>query len=499
VGYITADRNQEQIIGYSLEDFVEENSKARFVAKIVEELNTKELYSRYSKQGGEAYDPKIMLAIWFLGYCETITTTRKLEYNCKKHLDFIYISANLRPDHSSLSRFRQKNLDLIPKYFIEIIRIANNKGISQFKEIAIDGTKIISASSKRKSMKEQTLNRYIEKAKKDITDYMERVGQEDKKYKSLKAKEEKLLKAREELKKRQEKIKPSYREKHQVNTEEPDACMFYGYNQSGYNAQAGTDTSSQIIVSAEVVQDRNDEKQFIKQYNNVIESISEDKERAYVADSGYNSHAQIEQVTKQNINAYISDRYTNYKTEEKIAEGKQLNKTDFRYDKQRDVYVCPAGKLLRKETILKDKTVYSVSGCKSCKIKELCLAKGNKKGKRVINRDKREEMIEAMIEKTKSEYARGLMRRRSQSVEAVFGNIKSNMNYGRFRLKGIEKVNSEFKLMCIGHNLNKMFKILLDKKGGFFLNKTLFLIVNFITSIKNQYFDNLIIKTKFCF
>ena len=153
MGFIKGNREQLGLLGYSLDDFVERDSKARFIVKIVDALDTRELYSRYSSQGADAIDPKVQLATWFMGYCESITSSRKLEYNCKKNLDFIYISTNLQPDHTSLSRFRKRHLDLIPKYFTEIIRKAYSQGLSDFKEIAIDGTKLPSVSSKKKSMR----------------------------------------------------------------------------------------------------------------------------------------------------------------------------------------------------------------------------------------------------------------------------------------------------------------------------------------------------------
>ena len=180
MSFIKGDRKQIGFIGYSLDDFVEKDSKARFIANIVERIDTRNLYMRYSDQGGEAFDPKIMLATWFLGYCESITTTRKLEYNCKKNLDFIYISANLQPDHCSLSRFRQKHLDLMPDYFVEIIKQAYKMGISDFQRISIDGTKLRSVSSKKKSMKSEALEDLIKAVEQDISEYMSELEEEEK-------------------------------------------------------------------------------------------------------------------------------------------------------------------------------------------------------------------------------------------------------------------------------------------------------------------------------
>ena len=137
MGFITSDRTQQHIFGYSLDDFVEKESKCRYIVETVDELDLSELYSNYSNQGAESYDPKIILEIWFLAYSEGETSSRKIEELCKKHFDFIYISGNLKPDYSTLCRFMQRNSHLWPKYFLQIVEIAKKKKLSEFKEIMV--------------------------------------------------------------------------------------------------------------------------------------------------------------------------------------------------------------------------------------------------------------------------------------------------------------------------------------------------------------------------
>ena len=252
-----------------------------------------------------------------------------------------------------------------------------------------------------------------------------------------------------------------------MNIEEPDAVMQnLGRSKGsfpGYNLQVSTDTKTQLIVGGEVVRDRNDEKQFINQYSNVENILSRDKERRYVADSGYNSHDTIEQVYQEKVNAYIANRNKVRPTKEKLEEGVQLSKDDFCYDRENDTYVCPMGRQLYYVSMEKNKSFhgkkYRSKSCSDCTIKHLCLAKNNKTGYREIRRDHREELINGMRNKIESAEGKAILFRRQTTVEAVIGNIKSNMGYSRFRLKGIVAVNAEFMLMCIGHNLNKLFKM----------------------------------------
>lgn len=179
MGYITADREQIEIIGYSIGEFVEADSKCRFIVNIIKELDLRELHSRYSTQGGEAYDPEIMLGILFLGYCEGITSSRKLERASKKDLEFIFVSANLQPDHCSISRFRKNHIDILNKYFLEIIEIGRERGIGEFKILSTDGTKMQANSSKKKSYRERGMDRYIAGVEKDIEEYLKKSEESD--------------------------------------------------------------------------------------------------------------------------------------------------------------------------------------------------------------------------------------------------------------------------------------------------------------------------------
>lgn len=448
---------------------MEKESKARFIVDIVEKLNTREIKDDYSEQGGEAYDPKIMLATWFFSYSESETSTRKIENNCKKNLDFIYVSANLRPDHSTLSRFRKRHLKILGKYFVEIIKIAQEKGLSEFKQIAIDGSKIRAASSKKKSMKEETINRYIKAIEKDIEEYMHEVSKEEtvEEVSKLKVKKDKLEEAKKILQKRKEEIKKDNRDSHQVNIEETDAYMMEGAGKSsypGYNTQLGVDTKTQLIVSAEVVQDRNDEKQFSRQHQNIEEGLGKSEAREYVTDGGYKSLEQFEYIIENKIEAYVGNSSEPRTKEEILKSKKKVTKKDFKYDKEKDSYVCPSGKELKLNCIENNKFFrgkkYQTKECIGCELIKLCLAVSNKNHNREIRRDNREIYAERMNQRMKTEEAKKLLNRRRTTVEPVIGNIKSNMGNSRFRLKGLKNVNGEFYLMCIGHNINKLYKLL---------------------------------------
>jgi len=174
MGFISTDRSQENLIGYSISDFAKSDAKSRYVVKIVSQLDLQSLFARYSDQGGDAYSPDILLTLWFYAYSKGLTSSRKLEEMCRYDTRYIYLSCNLRPDHTTLSRFRQHNLDLLVDYFVQILLIAEREGLTDFRHISIDGSKIKAACSARHSFRDDQLSRKIESIRQDIQQYMER-------------------------------------------------------------------------------------------------------------------------------------------------------------------------------------------------------------------------------------------------------------------------------------------------------------------------------------
>jgi transposase len=231
MNFLSKDRNQTNLIGYSLDDFVPKDAKCRLIVSLVKELNLRKLYSRYSNQGNPAFEPSSMLSTWFLAYCEGETRTRKVEDLCKRDLHFIYISSNLQPDHTSLSRFRKANLDLMTDYFTQLVLLIKKKNLAQFKDIAIDGTKIQASGSKNKSLTEEGLSRELKRIRQRIKNYLEEcelndeeqdtdVSQVRKKINALRQKEQQLMQHDKEIKKRKKKLKSEHRRNHRINMTE---------------------------------------------------------------------------------------------------------------------------------------------------------------------------------------------------------------------------------------------------------------------------------------
>lgn len=487
MGFRTANRNQMSLFGYSLDDFVPAEARCRFVVAIVRELDLSDLYADYSPQGGDAYDPATLLATWFFAYSEGIGSTRRLEALCGRDMHYIYVSANLQPDHTTLSRFRQRHAARLSDYFVQIIRLAAQRNVSEFRRIMTDGSKIQAACSRRQSRGAKELQAELAKVKDQIVQYLKRselldeedaqgheLGEVRQKIARLKALEMTLSERQAQLDARKRTLQTRDRSKHKINLVEPEARNMKQVNGQtaapAYNAQLSVDAETQLIVAAHVSDAPNDRNEFSKQHAQVEENLGADPERQYTTDAGYHSLEQLDYVDEQKVDAVIADPRpaTRGGVDAQQKQRGELPATftrgDFRYDKKTDQYECPAGGRLaywytehkRRRRVRR----YRASGCAACSQRKRCMAGCKPGSNRTIMRDETEHLAEAMCRKAASPDGRHRLKERAMTVEPAIGNLKSNLGFRRFRLRGKAKAGAEFLLMCIGHNLGKLHALM---------------------------------------
>jgi transposase len=379
-------------------------------------------------------------------------------------------------------------------YFVQLVHMAQEEGISDFSEISTDGSKIQASCSFKHNKSSDALKDNIAAIRNKIDTYMKRcdiaeineLPEEDiesirDKIKQLKSKEQQLKQRQEQLEERKKKLAPEYRQNHVINVVEPDALMMSMVNgkqsSPAYNAQISVDTTSYFIVANSTVQERNDLQQFTPQYKMINTNLGYDSHRRYNNDSGYFALEQLEYTFENNIDAVFNDPAPQHRSNKPelpsvsdiLEQDRNLTRGDFKYHPEDNYYECPAGHKLLFVEHKKDGTahldVYKCEHCDSCSIKEKCLRKSNKSGFRSIRRDQREIYAERMSEMLKSENVKERLKRRAMTVEPVFGNLKENLGFRRFRLSGHKSVKGEFNLMCIGHNINILFKYAQNKNN----------------------------------
>ncbi|NIA22203.1 MAG: IS1182 family transposase [Anaerolineaceae bacterium] len=485
MGFISANRSQSHLFGYSLDDFVEPDSKCRHIVRWVERLDMTAIYADYSNQGGDAFDPRLMLATWFFAYSEGVTSTRKLEQLCRRDMHFIFVSAHLQPDHTSLSRFRQRHGRRLPDLFVQIVRHAAEDGVSDFGLIAVDGTKVEAQASHKQNRTGQKLSKQLGAIRAKIQEYLERcelldepaesesVDHIHKRIEQLQAMEQKLLSRQETLEARKKTLQSKDRAKHKINLTEPEARNMKAVNGKtaapGYNAQVSVDTDSRLIVAADVSDAPTDQQQFRRQHQNVESNLPENDDRAYVADAGYNCLEQLEYIEQQAVDVVLADPRPEHRSGGKARSAKRYTRSMFEYDAARDDYRCSAGQRLAywytDHRDGRSQRVYRCRACEGCSHRKPCLGVKRKTLQRTVRRDARECLAEAMSGKSQTERGLACLAVRRQTVEPVIGNLKANLGFRRFCLRGLAAVRGEFALMCIAHNLNRLIALVQRDNG----------------------------------
>jgi len=160
--FIGADRNQQMLIPYDVEDWLPENHLARFIVEIVSMLDFKHIYLQYKGVGSTAYDPRMLLSLLFYGYSTGVFSSRKIENSTYDSVAFRFIAGNHHPDHDTISTFRKRFLPEIKSWFKEILLIGKEMNLVKLGNIYIDGTNIQTNASRHKAMS----YKYIQKLEK---------------------------------------------------------------------------------------------------------------------------------------------------------------------------------------------------------------------------------------------------------------------------------------------------------------------------------------------
>lgn len=461
---------QSLIFGYNVNDFINEIHLVRVIDEIVERLDITKIENKYSYKGQKSYPPKTMIKLLFYGYSIGVFSSRKIERACKKDLEFMYITKLYRPDFRTISDFRKNHLEEITEYFVDILKYCNELGMLNVGNIAIDGSKFRANASSERTKTKEGYAKWENRLKNEINDLTEKAENIDiEENNRLKDKEvnqniPKEIKKRETLIKKiieaknslEEIKKTSPKKEPKINLTDKDATFQkerIGVIRTNYNAQIAT-TSEQLIVAADVIKEAGDRKHLIPMIEKVEEN-TEQKVEEVKADSGYSSYENYEEIEKRKIDAYIPDQNHHIINKKKNKQTLEpYHKENFKYNSENDTYTCPEGKKLENKKKRNNKyLIYRCNSCVACNKKEECTSTKS----RSINRHNSENLQEAMRKKLETHEGKRKYIERMHMVETPFGHFKKNINFRQFLLRGLGKVKGEFRLLCIGFNIRKIY------------------------------------------
>lgn len=445
VKFVEVDRETPYLLPPSLQDWLPKGHLARFVVEIVEQLDLRSLKATYAGRGSQPYNPEMLVALLFYGYATGVFSSRKLERSTYDSVAFRFIAANCHPDHDTIATFRRRFLPQLNKLFAQILLIAHQMEVLKLGNVSLDGSKIKANASKHKALSYEHACKLEEQIKAEVAELLKKAEAADRADipdgmnipEELERREKRLAAiaaAKAEIEKRaaerhareqaayEKKVaerakkeqttgkkakgkepkppKSGPTAKDQVNlTDEESRIMPTaggGFEQT-YNAQAGVDTASKLIVSIHVTQNPNDKQELTPTLENLAalpEALG--KATDLIADSGYFSETNVTACEENGITPYIAvDRQShNPPLMERFAAPPPLPEDADSVTRMKHRLKTPSGKAI---------------------------------------------------------YAQ-----RKVTSEPVFGIIKAVMGFRSFLLRGLEAVKGEWNLVCMAYNIKRL-------------------------------------------
>jgi transposase len=464
MAYRYGDRKQETLFPQSIDEYIPEDAPVRAYDAFVEALGLEQtgIQLEPHKVGCPQYDPKVMLKLLVYGYSYGVRSSRKLERETHYNLSFIWLTGGLKPDHKTIAEFRRRNRSALKKVLRQCARLCMELGLIEGNTLFVDGTKIRANASIKNTWTKERCKKHlknIDKRIKQILSECESVDRSEKDQGSLVELCDQL-KGQAALKTKIKEILMTIKKEgcRSTNTTDPDCTKVRSKQGShaGYNAQMVVDEKYGLIVSGDVVNENNDLHQFANQVEQANETL-EKKCKTACADAGYASVDELEKIDSQGIKVVVPSQ----KQAIRVKKANSFDKSNFRYDRKNDCYICPEGHALtyRRTEPEKRRRVYRVkrSVCQQCCYFGLCTTgKIGRKLTRLLKEDLKQK-LEAQYEQPKSQE---VYRLRKQKVELPFGHIKYNLKAGGFLLRGLDGVKAEASLLASCFNIARMISII---------------------------------------
>ena len=487
---------------------IAENDPVRVVDAVVESLELREFKKLYRERGRCPYHPKMMLKIILYAYMNNIYSCRKIERQVQRDIHYIWLAAQERPDFVTINRFRNRVKNEINNIFTQIVLLLAERGYITLDVEYIDGTKIESKANKYTFVWRKTVEKNRAKLQEKIRILL---GQIDEVIAQDKATEsesveftpetldsliddlkdalasepepaDKVRKKQQREKKKQIKELEKHRDKlgeydsrleqigerNSMSKTDPDAtfmrmkedAMNNGQTKPGYNLQISAE--NQFITDFALFPNPTDTLTLIPFFNSFLDRYGHLPSVA-VADSGYGSEENYRFMDEAGMEAYV--KYNRFHLEQRPRyKPNPFHHDNFHYNAAEDYYVCPMGQHMTRVGTSHSKTAsgyrsenarYRAQNCKGCPLRCLCYKAGGDRRTIEVNHRLNQYRRKAR-ELLSSEEGIRHRGRRCIEPEAVFGQMKFNMAYRRFRHFGKDKVTMDFAFFAIAFNIKKM-------------------------------------------
>jgi len=456
-------RAQATLFPDRLDDYLTEENPVRVIDAFIDNLDLANIGFKTvpADTGRPAYHPSTMLKLFVYGYLNRVQSTRRLECEAGRNVELMWLLGRLAPDFKTIADFRKDNGRGIKNTCRAFIGLCRQMKLFTDVIVAIDGSKFKAVNSKENNYTPKKLQFHIARVEKHIDDYLKQLDDSDKEEEKvidetpIKDKIAWLKNRLCELRTLEEQVN-SHPDK-QLSTTDPDSRLMktQGMTRSVcYNVQTAVDTEHHLIVAHEVT-NRQDRGQLCSMGKQAQAALKE-KKIIVIADKGYYSGQDIKDTQDAGMTPLVPKGDTSGSKKKGI-----FNRSRFKYDADRDVYICPANQVLpyrftreEKGLTLKRYWAYDPT-CRACQLKPQC---SHSQQPRKITRWEHQGQIDQMDQLMSSMPDSMLIRK--QTVEHPFGTIKSWMGATHFLTRGFKNVSTEMSLHVLAYNLRRMISIL---------------------------------------
>lgn len=457
---VGADRYQSKMVTTSLDDLIDEDNSVRVVDAYVNSLELSELgFIEYSgsNRGQAPYHRSDLLKLHIYGYLNKIRSSRALEIEAKRNLELMWLVNSVTPDHGTIAGFVQKNKTAFHNVLRNLTLILKGWGLIDGQLIAIDGTKIRAQNSKHNCITQSGLDKKIEYADAQINAYLMAIEKDDADNENFKEK----LQTYQELKTKYYEQKSELKSEglEQKSLTDPDSRRMKnnGSLDICYNVQSVVDSKNHFVIDAVVTNDINDQNQLYSMAKDASELLKIDG-TTVIADTGYYNGTDIKNCIDDDMTVYIKKAKANNKTKDN-----EFRKEKFTYKAEKDVYICPAGKVMpffenTSKNGLKYRR-YKCRDCNDCKYKNACTSSVTG---RTLQRWEHEHILDEVHADTWNNNE--IYKQRRCIVEHPFGTLKRTLGYSYFLRRQMLNVDAEAASMFIAYNLKRLFTMFSTKE-----------------------------------
>jgi len=450
-----------------IDEYITENNPVRVIEAFVDSLDLTAMGFKNAENistGRPGYNPADMLKLLLYGCMNKITSSRRLETESGRNIELMWLLRKLKPDHRTISEFRKQNQETIPKVFHQLVILCKGWDLFGMEVVAVDGSKFRASNSKKNNFNKKNLNRRLKYIDEKLNEYMTELELNDASEISNRIPDKEEIRSRvKELRLRKEKYQRYHevletKDVNEISTTDPDARLM-AVNNNGvdvcYNVQTVVDSKYSLIVDCDVINNPTDHGQLSKMSKKAKDIFEVNSIKA-LADKGYYNADDLKECERENIQTYISKQVIANSTGER-----EYYPDKFEYNKEKDVYICPAGyelRCTRKKAIseqTKDLVYKNNQACSRCEYKELCTK--NKKG-RTIRRSIDQDFLDTVDQRTREN--KELYKTRQMIVEHPFGTIKRGWGISYFLTRGIRSVKTEAYLAFLAYNMKRLINIL---------------------------------------